>query len=75
MPFLVLSRRDLVHRGELLCVIFLMLMQHSQAGIWVWGLLDLFPCGAVQMYWLLIFQTIAIAWVLGGGKWVQRDKK
>ena len=52
-----------------------MLMQHSQAGIWVWGLLDLFPCGAVQMYWLLIFQTIAIVWVLGGGRWVQRDKK
>ena len=50
-------------------------MQHSQAGIWVMGLLDIFPCGAVQMYWLLIFQTIAIAWVLGGGRWVQRDKK
>ena len=49
--------------------------QHSQAGIWVLGLLDFFPCGAVQMYWLLIFQTIAIAWVLGGGRWVQNDRK
>merc|ERR1712240_607611 len=45
------------------------------AGIWVMGLLDIFPCGAVQMYWLLIFQTIAIAWVLGGGRWVQKERK
>ena len=74
MSCLVPPRRDLVHKGEFLCA-FSVAMQHSQAGIWVMGLLDIFPCGAVQMYWLLIFQTIAIAWVLGGGRWLQRDKK
>ena len=41
----------------------------SQAGFHVLALLDIYPCGKLLLFWFLIFQTIAIAWVFGGQRW------
>lgn len=38
----------------------------TKAGIHVLILLDIYPCGKLLLFWFLIFETIAIAWVFGG---------
>ena len=53
-----------VHKGDFFCEAFFILA--SQAGIHVMTLLDFYPCGPLLLFWFLIFQTIAIAWVFGG---------
>merc|ERR1719239_1050288 len=41
----------------------------TKAGFHVLALLDIYPCGKLLLFWFLIFQTIAIAWVFGGHRW------